>query len=253
MRKSNCFLVVVYWAALFLVCFPMLKQSMLSYKLTKVSVVQTKVVEQPLQQAEAVQPPTFSEILAFQGTELPTSAKLLIPSADFLVPIYPAITQETLLAGGGMLFPEREPANNNVVLMGHHLGNQQLLFGQLLSLKKKDELYLHYANEVYHYQVTATKIIQETDLSVLAETPEPQLTLITCDKPSQTNQRFVVTASLQKRSQATSKIILREEKLEKTTTDKNIRDFWVTAGLFFCLLVIGTGLILRLLREETNQ
>lgn len=231
----------------------MLKQSLLSYKLTKETIVQTTVAEQPLEQAEAVQPPTFSEILAFQGPNLPMSAQLLIPSADFLVPIYPAVTQDTLLAGGGMLFPEREPANNNIVLIGHHLGNQQLLFGQLLSLTKKDDLYLHYADEIYHYQVTAAKIIQETDLSVLDETHEPQLTLITCDKPTQTDQRFVVTASLQKRSPATSETILTEKKLKKTATEKNKRTFWLAAGLFFCLMVIGTLIILRLLREEKNR
>ena len=253
MIKSKYFLIIIYWAALFLLGFPMIKQSILSYKLTKVSDVQTKVVDQPLNQAEAVQPPSFSEILAFQGTDQPVSANLLIPSADFAVPIYPVITQESLLAGGGMLFPERTPANDNMVLLGHHLGNQQLLFGQLLSLKEKDDIYLYFAEEVYHYQVTATKIIKETNLSVLDETHEPQLTLITCDKPTQTDQRFVVTASLKERSQATKETLKIEKKLEKATVHRNERNVWRGVGLFFSLVVLGTLIILRLSREEESH
>lgn len=253
MGKSKYFLVIIYWAALFLLCFPMIKQSLLSYKLTKVSAVQTKAVDQPLNQAEAVQPPTFSEIAAFQGTDQPISAKLLIPSAGFVVPIYPAITQETLLAGGGMLFPERRPEKDNLVLLGHHLGNQQLLFGQLLSLTKKDNIYLYYADEVYHYQVTATKVIKETDLSVLAETPKPQLTLITCDTPRQTDQRFVVTADLQKSSPRTNQTNKTEKKLEKVTAKRNSQNMWLGIGLFFSLAALGTLIILRLLREEEAQ
>lgn len=250
MGKSNYLLILVYWTALLLLCFPLLKQSVLSYKLSQVSLAETKVVEQPLNQAEAVQPPTFSEILAFQGTDQAISGKLLIPSAQFLVPIYPTVTQESLLAGGGMLFPERSPQTDNIVLLGHHLGNQQLLFGQLLSLTKKDDLYLDYEGKVYHYQVTATKIIKETDLSVLEETTEPQLTLITCDKPTQTDQRFVVTARLINRFSATSEFVETEQRLEKTTAKRNRQNVWRVAAVFFSLIVIGTLIILRLLREE---
>ncbi|MGM0215885.1 class A sortase [Enterococcus sp. AZ109] len=250
MRKSNYLIILVYWMALFLLALPVLKQSVLSYKLIQNTETPSKRAEQPLKKAEPVQPPTFSEVLTFKGTGETLRGKLFIPSLELMVPVYPTATQNTLLAGSGMLFPERSPETDNLVVLGHHLGNQQLLFGQLLDLKKEEDIYFQSSGIVYHYRVQLTKIIKESDLNVLEETDQPQLTLITCDRPTQTDQRFVVIANLQQQEQSNRRTRSVEQRLEQKTQWRYCQNVLIVFISFFSFMIVGTFIIWRQLCEE---
>lgn len=59
-----------------------------------------------------------------------------------------------------------------------------------------DTVYLEYQNQFYQYKVSQTKMIHQTELQVLEDNGKAELTLITCDKPTHTEQRFVVKAEL---------------------------------------------------------
>lgn len=254
MGKSKYLLIIAYWLALFLLFMPLLKQGILSYKLAKVPITtETTMVEQPVSPIEAVQPPTFSEVLAFQGTKQPTAAQLFIPSMEFVINVFPSVTQESLLAGAGMMYAERNPANGNFVLLGHHLGKQELLFGQLLSLAGNEDIYLHYSGKSYHYKVADTQLIKETDFTVLEETPQPRLTLITCDKPTQTDQRFVVTADLQETTNQDQKSIDIQRKLIKISRKRNASSAFLVIIGIFSLMIVGALIILRQLRGEETK
>ena len=50
--------------------------------------------------------------------------------------------------------------------------------------------------EEYTYQVLNTKLVHESELSILANQGDNRLTLVTCDVPFQTDKRWIVTAIL---------------------------------------------------------
>ena len=53
-------------------------------------------------------------------------------------------------------------------------------FWNLRNLKVGDEVRVYTAKRIYVYQVSEQKVVDDTDMSVLAETSKPRLTLITC-------------------------------------------------------------------------
>ncbi len=90
--------------------------------------------------------------------------------------------------------------NGNVALFGHSSndwwqpGNYKFVFVLLDKLSPGDLVYLDYNSVRYTYQVTASQVVQPTDMAVLAPTSTPTLSLITCTPPGTSLERLVVTA-----------------------------------------------------------
>lgn len=88
----------------------------------------------------------------------------------------------------------------NSVIFGHSSndwwepGNFKFVFVLLDKLQVGDAYTVNYNSRQYVYQVTGTKVVLPTDLSVLAQTAEPTMTLITCTPPGTSWKRLVVTA-----------------------------------------------------------
>jgi LPXTG-site transpeptidase (sortase) family protein len=88
----------------------------------------------------------------------------------------------------------------NSVIFGHSSndwwepGNFKFVFVLLDKLQVGDSFTVNYESKQYVYQVTETKVVEPTDLSVLAQTPDPQMTLITCTPPGTSWKRLVVKA-----------------------------------------------------------
>ena len=57
-----------------------------------------------------------------------------------------------------------------------------------------DTFSLNYEQKKYVYQVTTVKVVEPTDLSVLAQTVEPTMTIITCTPPGTSWKRLIVQA-----------------------------------------------------------
>ena len=94
---------------------------------------------------EAVQPPDLSAVLAFKENQTFQSAgQLVIPKVEIGLPLFSGVTNDQLLVGAGPLFPERKAENQNIVVIGHHLGRNELLFGKLLEMTVGDTVYLEY-------------------------------------------------------------------------------------------------------------
>jgi LPXTG-site transpeptidase (sortase) family protein len=53
-------------------------------------------------------------------------------------------------------------------------------FGDLKQLQTGDQVIIHTQQKVYTYRVSEQKVVPDTDLSVVAATTKPQITLITC-------------------------------------------------------------------------
>ena len=83
--------------------------------------------------------------------------------------------------------------DGNVCLAAHNRGNKYSYFAKLNQLQNGDEII--YKTDFFekHYIVDVVKVIDETDWSLLEETEEEKITLITCVK-NQKSKRLCVQA-----------------------------------------------------------
>jgi sortase A len=86
----------------------------------------------------------------------------------------------------------------NIFIYGHSSAIQKSqydkIFARLNDLQKKDSILLSYNGTVYYYIVTDKKIVEKTDLSVLAPTDKETLTLMTCWPIGADDKRLIVNA-----------------------------------------------------------
>jgi LPXTG-site transpeptidase (sortase) family protein len=91
----------------------------------------------------------------------------------------------------------------NTSLAGHItlVNGQDGPFRNLYTLKAGDSVYVYTENKVYTYRVRASQTVADNDMSVIAPTSKPQITLITCwewdVKAKVYTKRMVVTADLE--------------------------------------------------------
>ena len=99
-----------------------------------------------------------------------------------------------------LLGTARPGEKGNTVIVGHSSnypwdrGQYKTVFASLGRLEALDFIELRRGKTTYLYQVTGKRVVAPTDLFVLAQTSEPQLTLITCTPLGTTWRRLVVTA-----------------------------------------------------------
>ena len=80
--------------------------------------------------------------------------------------IGPAHIKDTALPG----------ETGNAVITGH----RDTFFRHIYELQKGDAIFVRRNGEVFKYEVTGKKIVKPEDVSVLKQTTDAQLTLITC-------------------------------------------------------------------------
>jgi len=195
-RIIKMLLVLIYTAAILLIGSPFLKQALLAEKNGRLSVEEVSDKEQVGEiPFEAVQPPHLMDVFNSDATtDMMAVGQLYIPSLALNYPVFAGISNNYLLYGGGAMYPERDAETENVVIIGHHLNKPQTLFGKLLDIRQGDIIYLKYYGDYYVYQVSSADSVSETETSVLNNTKTGKLTLLTCDTPTRTTRRFVVTA-----------------------------------------------------------
>lgn len=115
----------------------------------------------------------------------------------------------------------------NSVFFGHSSndawvpGNYKFVFVLLEKLVPGDTYEIHYNSKKYVYQVTSTKTVQPTDLSVLQQTNDKTSTLITCTPPGTSWRRFIVSASqIQPPQQPVQEIV--EKPVEQPAAKANV-------------------------------
>ncbi|MGM0212553.1 class A sortase [Enterococcus sp. AZ109] len=163
---------------------------------------QIETIEPKFQQIEPI---TLTDVLQNPTTTNQAMGTLVIPDLEMTLPVFAGLESVDLLTGAGTMFPERNPKNNNIVIVGHHVGYSELLFGGLGQLENGASILLNYLGEDYAYEVTKNQVISETQISVVDETDRGELTLLTCDQAGATDNRIMVKAAqLQEASVATS-------------------------------------------------
>ena len=123
-----------------------------------------------------------SQMSARVATERPLSAddmltKVSIPKISLDAIVVEGASHKQLSIGPGHIVETAMPGEQgNAVITGH----RDTFFRHIYELNKGDEILVRRNGQVFHYRVTGKKIVQPEDISVLKQTSDAQLTLITC-------------------------------------------------------------------------
>ncbi|SEI56362.1 sortase A [Alkalibacterium gilvum] len=127
--------------------------------------------------------------------DLPVIGSLSIPSVDLSLPIIKGVSNAGLAVGAVTLSEDQKMGQGNYALAGHYMTNPKLLFRPIYRMKKGHLMYLNDGDRVYVYQMTESKTVEATDLSVLEDSLDKSvITLITCNNEGET--RYIVKGEL---------------------------------------------------------
>jgi sortase A len=123
-------------------------------------------------------------------------ARLEAPSVGLAATVLEGTSDQTLKLGAGHIEATAFPGpTGNVGIAGH----RDTTFRPVRNLKLGDSLVLITADRVLEYRISETKIVNPTDVYVLAPTEQPTLTLVTCypfNFVGSAPQRYIVRAEL---------------------------------------------------------
>jgi sortase A len=103
--------------------------------------------------------------------------RLSVPKINLESVVVEGTNHRALLLGPGHLEDTPAPGESgNSVISGH----RDTFFRHLNDLQMGDEVLVERGGKTFHYQVTGKRVVEPTDLSVIAPTKDPEMTLITC-------------------------------------------------------------------------
>jgi sortase A len=103
--------------------------------------------------------------------------RLVIPRINLEAIVVEGTDRQQLIAGPGHLTDTAMPGDpGNAVITAH----RDTFFRHIFELQKGDKITVQREGRVFEYEVTGKKVVSPNDLSVVAPTPDAQLTLITC-------------------------------------------------------------------------
>ncbi len=102
-----------------------------------------------------------------------------IPKINLKAPIAEGTSIETMNAYVGH-FEETTKDNGNIGLAAHNRGYKVNYFHDLKKLQEGDEIIYKYKGKQRKYEVKTLKIIKDTDWTLLENTEDNKITLITC-------------------------------------------------------------------------
>ncbi len=125
-------------------------------------------------------------------------AVLRVKSVGLHVPVYPDTRELHLNRGAGLIAGMAAPAaGGNLGIAGHRDG----YFRALESLKLGDEVELSASGRRFVYRVNRIDVVRKDDLALLADAPDPVVTLVTCFPfyfAGHAPQRFIAQATFER-------------------------------------------------------
>lgn len=113
--------------------------------------------------------------------QLEAVMELEIPAIDLKQYILDETTDENLALTLTQIKQEQVPGEGNFAVAGHRGYRGDRHFRQLPNVQKGDEIRLHADDgKTYVYVVKSTEIIDPTEVEVLDDGDQPEITLITC-------------------------------------------------------------------------
>jgi len=122
--------------------------------------------------------------------------RIQIPAIGIDAPVVQGDGWEQLKKGVGQSIGTVNPGENGNIVLSAHNDIFGEIFRYLDQLQPGDEIVLFTNQDVYVYIVTRTKIVEPTDVSVMAQTADPSITLISCYPYLVDDQRIVVQGRL---------------------------------------------------------
>lgn len=152
-------------------------------------------------QKVAVTPPAPTPVLPDYAPELD------IPKLSITAPLSVNVADTDIIAnlkhGVVQYLDTALPGQiGNMVIVGHSSdypwsdGKFKTVFAVIDKLAVGDQIIVPYHDQKFIYEVTASKVVKPTDLSVLKKTDTPTLTLLTCYPVGTTRSRYLVLAKL---------------------------------------------------------
>jgi LPXTG-site transpeptidase (sortase) family protein len=128
--------------------------------------------------------------------------RIIIKKIGVDAPIVVTNDEKYGLNHGAWLMPQGSTPEQggNTVITGHrfkYLPPNNLTFYLLDKLVKGDEIEVDWRGKEYRYLVDSTKIVSASEISILASSSQPILTVFTCDPIFSTKNRLVVLAKPQ--------------------------------------------------------
>ena len=122
--------------------------------------------------------------------------ELSIPRIGVQAVVMEGTSTRSLLLGPGHMTGSAIPGTmGNAVIAGH----RDTFFRHVHSLRSGDDIYILRSGKQFHYIVVRRKVVRPTDLSVIRNTNESDLTLITCYPThviGPAPQRLIIVAKL---------------------------------------------------------
>ncbi|WP_010630724.1 class A sortase [Sporolactobacillus vineae] len=145
-----------------------------------------------------IQAPSLLDTLTGSMQQDPKAmiGRITVQSVGIRLPIMKGTTNSNLLLGATTMRSDQKMGEGNYPLAGHHMRQSGLLFGPLMRVKVGARIVITNLKQDYIYQVTSREIVSETQGNVVAQTNDRRVTLITCDKPTRTPNRLVVSGKL---------------------------------------------------------
>lgn len=238
------------------ISFPFFKENVIGIQLGQSQLVIAEQLPNEFAAEEPIQVPTIEEVLTVDSTQVTAYGFVSIEALQFQQPLLIGLTNQQLLRGGVVMFPERSLAQDNFVILGHHLGRESLLFGLLKQAKVGMEVSVTYLEQTHIYTIDEIKQVAETDLEVIGN-QQSRLTLITCPTPTRTDQRLVIMAKPiamavkeDAQTETTKKETQKTRHKQKQLWQQQARKSWVILLLLFLIM---SGSLWWTHRRMTNK
>lgn len=217
-----------------------------TYKQQAKNITVQSTLPKSIPKAESIEPPKFQDIIKQANNQNTDSiGQVVIPSASISQPIFVGLTAENMVQGVVDLFPNRDPNQQTLTLIGHHVSYEStLLFGGVEKLKNNADVYVRYLDHYYSYKVESNQIIKDTDLNQLQDKGPNYIFLITCETSSPSPYRVLVTAKKVSSAQSSQQIQANFVKEEKTVKNKLNKIYWLKFLIPLLIAIILTILFL---------
>lgn len=123
--------------------------------------------------------------------------RIQIPAIGVDAPVVQGDGFEQLKKGVGQFIGSPNPGENGNLVLSAHNDIFGEIFRDLDRLQPGDVVIVYTNQRQYTYVITGTQVVEPTRVEVMAPTPNPTVTLISCYPYLIDNQRIVVSAVLQ--------------------------------------------------------
>jgi len=153
--------------------------------------------------AEPAPIPTHLRGLVAEVTPLPAptpgpeqAQRIIIPVLGVDAPVVEGDDWESLKKGAGHHIGSANPGERGNCVISAHNDIYGEIFRDLPDLSLGDEILVQTQTQTYRYVVQQTRVVEPTEISVMAPTSSPVLTLISCYPYRVNTHRIVVIAAL---------------------------------------------------------